>query len=57
MKQIDLEIKALPILVNICYTNDEKDTKSFILRYDKKKDKVYLNKIDWALGVYGIGEF
>ena len=37
MKQIDLEIKALPILVNICYTNDEKDTKSF---------KVYLNKID-----------
>ena len=46
MKQIDLEIKALPILVNICYTSDEKDTKSFILRYDKKKDKVYLNKIE-----------
>lgn len=46
MKQIDFDIKALPILVNICYTDVEKDTKTFILRYDKKKDKVYLNKID-----------
>lgn len=46
MKQIDIDLKSLPILVNICYTDNEENTKTFVLRYDSKRDKVYLNKID-----------
>lgn len=46
MKQIDIDIKRLPILVNICYDDNEEHTKTFVIRYDSKRDKVYMNKID-----------
>lgn len=46
MKQIDLNIKELPIIINICYNDNKEEQKCFVLRLDKEKNKVYLNKIN-----------